>query len=144
MQAHLLPLLGPCCRDLGDIVSSQWRVSNCLILQDIVPQKQRRMVAMITSWKMWYSGVCGILRESTSMDTILRGADLAGLYRGGCITLLRDIPAHAVYFTSYELCHELFEPGSRLTGIHSPAALFMSGEYFPGLNFLLAGYMQVA
>ena len=54
-------------------------------------------------------------------------ADLAGLYRGGCITLLRDIPAHAIYFTSYELCHELFEPGSRQTGNHSPAALFISG-----------------
>lgn len=58
----------------------------------------------------------------------MRNADLAGLYRGGCITLLRDIPAHAIYFTSYELCHELFEPGSRATGIHSPAALFMSGD----------------
>ena len=53
---------------------------------------------------------------------------MAGLYRGGCITLLRDIPAHAIYFTSYELCHEFFEPGSRLTGVHSPAALFVSGE----------------
>lgn len=58
----------------------------------------------------------------------VRDADLTGLYRGGCITLLRDIPAHAIYFTSYELCHELFEPGSRLTGIHSPAALFVSGK----------------
>ena len=57
----------------------------------------------------------------------VRCADLAGLYRGGCITLLRDIPAHAIYLTSYELCHELFEPGSRQTGNHSPAALFMSG-----------------
>ena len=57
----------------------------------------------------------------------MRCADLAGLYRGGCITLLRDIPAHAIYFTSYELCHELFEPGSRQTGNHSPAALFISG-----------------
>lgn len=59
---------------------------------------------------------------------LIVGADMAGLYRGGCITLLRDIPAHAIYFTSYELCHELFEPGSRLTGTHSPAALFVSGE----------------
>ena len=49
-----------------------------------------------------------------------------------------------MYFTSYELCHELFEPGSRLTGIHSPAALFMSGEYLPGLVLLLAGHMQRA
>ena len=57
----------------------------------------------------------------------VRCADLAGLYRGGCITLLRDVPAHAIYFTSYELCHELFEPGSRQTGNHSPAALFISG-----------------
>ena len=56
---------------------------------------------------------------------------MAGLYRGACITLLRDIPAHAIYFTSYELCHELFEPGSRLTGVHSPAALFLSGEPHP-------------
>ena len=52
---------------------------------------------------------------------------MAGLYRGGCITLLRDIPAHAIYFTSYELCHEVFEPGSRQTGNHSPTALFISG-----------------
>ena len=62
-------------------------------------------------------------------------ADVAGLYRGGCITLLRDIPAHAIYFTTYELCHELFEPGSRLTGVHSPAALFMSGERQQSLRF---------
>ena len=58
---------------------------------------------------------------------VVRCADLAGLYRGGCITLLRDVPAHAIYFTSYELCHEMFEPGSRQTGIHSPTALFISG-----------------
>ncbi|CAK0784468.1 hypothetical protein CVIRNUC_007672 [Coccomyxa viridis] len=70
------------------------------------------------------------------LRSILRAEGLPGLYRGGCITLLRDVPAHAIYFTSYELCHELFEPGSRQTGNHSPAALFISGGIAGALSWL--------
>ncbi|CAL5229635.1 g12999 [Coccomyxa viridis] len=92
--------------------------------------KIRQQLQVARSGMASYVGPLQLLRQ------ILKTEGLPGLYRGGCITLLRDIPAHAIYFTSYELCHELFEPGSRLTGTHSPAALFVSGGIAGALSWL--------
>jgi solute carrier family 25 carnitine/acylcarnitine transporter 20/29 len=50
--------------------------------------------------------------------------------------MVRDIPAHAIYFTSYEACHELFQPGSRAAGGPCPAALFASGGIAGVLSWL--------
>ena len=41
------------------------------------------------------------------------GGSVRGLYRGGLVTALRDVPSHGVYFACYELCRELLDPGSR-------------------------------
>ena len=60
----------------------------------------------------------------------------AGLYRGACITLLRDVPAHAIYFTSYEACHEIFAPGSRASGQPSAAVQFGGGGLAGVLSWL--------
>lgn len=46
------------------------------------------------------------------------GRSIRGLYRGGLVTALRDVPSHGVYFACYELCRELLDPGSRSRSIH--------------------------
>ena len=37
----------------------------------------------------------------------------------GLVTALRDVPSHGVYFACYELCRELFDPGSRSRSLSS-------------------------
>lgn len=60
----------------------------------------------------------------------------SGLYRGAGITLLRDVPAHAIYFTSYEACHELFAPGSRASGEQTAAVQLLGGGLAGVLSWL--------
>ncbi|KAI9161115.1 hypothetical protein LWI28_014539 [Acer negundo] len=45
--------------------------------------------------------------------SILRREGLRGIYRGFTVTILRDAPAHGVYFWSYEYIREQLHPGCR-------------------------------
>lgn len=67
---------------------------------------------------------------------MLSGWLVAGLYRGAGITLLRDVPAHAIYFTSYEACHELFAPGSRASGEQTALVQLLGGGLAGVLSWL--------
>lgn len=69
---------------------------------------------------------------------------LAGLYRGFYITLLRDVPAHAIYFTSYEACHELFAPGSRASGRQTALVQVFGGGLAGVLSWLGIYHFDVA
>lgn len=59
--------------------------------------------------------------------SILRTEGIGGLYRGLGITILRDAPAHALYFTSYEYTRELLHPGCRQSGQESPLTMLTAG-----------------
>ncbi|KAG6575538.1 Mitochondrial arginine transporter BAC2, partial [Cucurbita argyrosperma subsp. sororia] len=48
--------------------------------------------------------------------SIYKTEGLRGIYRGLTITMLRDAPAHAVYFWTYECMREQFQPGCRSSG----------------------------
>jgi hypothetical protein len=52
----------------------------------------------------------------------------AGLYRGTVITSIRDVPSYGVYYSFFELCRELLDPGSRQRRSSSPATLWAAGE----------------
>ncbi|KAK1310101.1 Mitochondrial arginine transporter BAC2 [Acorus calamus] len=59
-------------------------------------------------------------RRSVSMArSILRREGLRRIYRGLSITMLRDAPAHGVYFLTYEYGREQFHPGYRTNGQES-------------------------
>ncbi|CAK7356684.1 unnamed protein product [Dovyalis caffra] len=45
--------------------------------------------------------------------SIVKAEGLKGIYRGFVITVLRDAPAHGVYFWTYEYMREQFHPGCR-------------------------------
>jgi hypothetical protein len=67
---------------------------------------------------------------------VLSGWLVPGLYRGAGITLLRDVPAYAIYFTSYEACHELFAPGSRASGEQTALVQLVGGGLAGVLSWL--------
>ena len=52
---------------------------------------------------------------------------IRGLYRGLGITIIRDAPAHAIYFSSYEYTREYLHPGCRKTGEESLSTMLMAG-----------------
>ncbi|KAJ0962920.1 hypothetical protein J5N97_028042 [Dioscorea zingiberensis] len=58
---------------------------------------------------------------------ILRNEGVRGLYRGLSITVLRDAPAHGVYFWSYERAREQFHPGCRKSGQESLMTMLLAG-----------------
>eukprot|EP00250_Pteridium_aquilinum_P018114 c23952_g2_i1 orf=725-1651(-) len=59
--------------------------------------------------------------------SIFRTEGIQGLYRGLGITILRDAPAHAFYFTSYEYVREQLHPGCRKSGQESPLTMLTAG-----------------
>lgn len=59
--------------------------------------------------------------------SILRREGLKGLYRGFTITVLRDAPAHCVYFWSYEYMREWLHPGCRKNCQESLRTMLMAG-----------------
>lgn len=59
--------------------------------------------------------------------SILRTEGLRGIYRGFTITVLRDAPAHGVYFWTYEYMKEHLHPGCRSNGQESFRTMLMAG-----------------
>ncbi|XP_072961543.1 mitochondrial arginine transporter BAC2 isoform X1 [Typha angustifolia] len=58
---------------------------------------------------------------------ILRMEGLRGIYRGLSITVLRDAPAHGVYFLTYEFAREHLHPGCRKTGQETLGTMLVAG-----------------
>lgn len=58
---------------------------------------------------------------------IIRKEGLRGIYRGLTITILRDAPAHGVYFWSYEYTREKLHPGCRITGQETLKTMLVAG-----------------
>ncbi|KAJ6794121.1 putative mitochondrial arginine transporter BAC2 [Iris pallida] len=59
--------------------------------------------------------------------TILRNQGARGLYRGLSITVLRDAPAHGVYFWTYEYAREQLHPGCRRSEQESLGTMLVAG-----------------
>ncbi|MQL96003.1 hypothetical protein Taro_028674 [Colocasia esculenta] len=58
---------------------------------------------------------------------ILRNEGVRGMYRGLSITVLRDAPAHGVYFWTYEYTREKLHPGCRSTGEETLGTMLFAG-----------------
>ena len=71
-----------------------------------------------------YRSVIGPLDLAKS---IFMSEGIRGLYRGLGITIVRDAPAHAIYFSSYEYTREYLHPGCRKTGEESLSTMLMAG-----------------
>lgn len=59
--------------------------------------------------------------------SIMRTEGLRGMYRGLTITMLRDAPAHGVYFWTYEFVREQLHPGCRKSGQESLKTMLTAG-----------------
>lgn len=59
--------------------------------------------------------------------SILRSEGLRGLYRGLTITVLRDAPAHGLYFWTYEYMRERLHPGCRKSAQESMTTMLVAG-----------------
>ncbi|XP_038897061.1 mitochondrial arginine transporter BAC2-like [Benincasa hispida] len=59
--------------------------------------------------------------------SICKTEGLRGIYRGLTITMLRDAPAHGIYFWTYECMREQFHPGCRKTGQESVGTMLVAG-----------------
>ncbi|XP_031252691.1 mitochondrial arginine transporter BAC2 [Pistacia vera] len=59
--------------------------------------------------------------------SILRKEGLKGMFRGFTITVLRDAPAHGLYFWSYEYMREQLHPGCRKNCQESLRTMLMAG-----------------
>lgn len=72
------------------------------------------------------------LQQSTSgpislAKTILRREGLKGIYKGLTITVLRDAPAHGLYFWTYEYVRERLHPGCRKSGEETLKTMLVAG-----------------
>ncbi|KAG2254892.1 hypothetical protein Bca4012_040515 [Brassica carinata] len=72
------------------------------------------------------------LQQSTSgpitlAKTILRSEGLKGIYKGLTITVLRDAPAHGLYFWTYEYVRERLHPGCRKSGEETLKTMLVAG-----------------
>ena len=59
--------------------------------------------------------------------SVMRTEGLRGMYRGLTITMLRDAPAHGVYFWTYEYVREQLHPGCRKSGQESLNTMLIAG-----------------
>ncbi|XP_073135436.1 mitochondrial arginine transporter BAC2-like isoform X2 [Henckelia pumila] len=59
--------------------------------------------------------------------SILQTGGWRGLYRGITITVLRDAPAHGVYFWTYEYMRERLHPGCRKNGQETFQTMLLAG-----------------
>lgn len=66
----------------------------------------------------------GPIKEAKS---IIQREGLKGLYRGLGITVLRDAPAHGVYFWTYEYSREWLHPGCRKSAEESLLTMLTAG-----------------
>ncbi|XP_058074394.1 mitochondrial arginine transporter BAC2-like [Magnolia sinica] len=61
------------------------------------------------------------------VKNIMRKEGIRGMYRGLAITVLRDAPAHGVYFWTYESTRECLHPGCRKSGQESLRTMLVAG-----------------
>ncbi|PON34981.1 Mitochondrial carrier protein [Parasponia andersonii] len=61
------------------------------------------------------------------VKSIMKTEGLRGMYRGLTITVLRDAPAHGVYFGTYEYMREQLHPGCRKNGQENLQTMLISG-----------------
>ncbi|KAL2338082.1 hypothetical protein Fmac_012528 [Flemingia macrophylla] len=61
--------------------------------------------------------------------SIWRKEGLRGLYRGFGVTVMRDAPAHGLYFWSYEYIREQLHPGCRKSGEESLNTMLIAGGF---------------
>lgn len=69
----------------------------------------------------------GRLGPVSMAKEIKKKEGIRGLYRGLSITVLRDAPAHGVYFWTYEYAREQLHPGCRKTGQESLGTMLIAG-----------------
>ncbi|KAK7261821.1 hypothetical protein RIF29_28142 [Crotalaria pallida] len=70
---------------------------------------------------------------------IWRNEGLRGIYRGFGITMLRDAPAHGLYFWTYEYTREKLHPGCRKSSEESLNTMLISGG-LAGVASWIFGY----
>lgn len=58
---------------------------------------------------------------------IFRSEGLRGIYRGLTVTVLRDAPAHGLYFWTYEYVREQLHPGCRKSGQETLRTMLAAG-----------------
>lgn len=75
---------------------------------------------------------------------ILAREGVRGLYRGFGVTVLRDAPAHAVYFTTYEAMRERLHPGCRRGGAEGMLTMLLAGGTAGALSWLICYPIDVA
>jgi solute carrier family 25 carnitine/acylcarnitine transporter 20/29 len=69
-------------------------------------------------------------KRSTPMNltkNIWKNEGIRGIYRGFGISVLRDAPAHAFYFGTYEYLREKLHPGCRENCEESVSTMFIAG-----------------
>ncbi|PIN05907.1 Mitochondrial carrier protein [Handroanthus impetiginosus] len=64
---------------------------------------------------------------SNVVRTIIRVEGYRGIFRGLVITVLRDAPAHGVYFWTYEYMREQLHPGCRKNGQETFGTMLLAG-----------------
>lgn len=68
-----------------------------------------------------------LLGPRSVANSIFRSEGLRGIYRGLTITVLRDAPAHGVYFWTYEYMREQLHPGCRKSGQETFRTMLVAG-----------------
>ncbi|KAK7335940.1 hypothetical protein VNO80_28087 [Phaseolus coccineus] len=68
---------------------------------------------------------------------------LGGIYRGVGITMLRDAPAHGLYFWTYEYAREKLHPGCRRSGEESLNTMLVSGGLAGVVSWVLSYPLDV-
>lgn len=76
----------------------------------------------------------------TMAKEIFNKEGIRGIYRGLSVTVLRDAPAHGVYFWTYEYTRERFHPGCRKSGEESLSTMLFSG----GLAGISPDYLDLS
>ncbi|KAE9453423.1 hypothetical protein C3L33_14631, partial [Rhododendron williamsianum] len=75
--------------------------------------------------------------------SIVRTEGLKGIYRGLTITVLRDAPAHGIYFSTYEYMREKLHPGCRTSGQESFKTMLLAGGLAGVASWILSYPLDV-
>ncbi|RWW33966.1 hypothetical protein GW17_00001297 [Ensete ventricosum] len=94
-----------------------------LILSPVELVKIRLQLQMISNMGHQH----GRLGPISMAKEIKKKEGIRGLYRGLSITVLRDAPAHGVYFWTYEYAREQLHPGCRKTGQENLGTMLIAG-----------------
>lgn len=92
-----------------------------LVLSPVELVKIRLQLQAKTNKPSIHKGPADVARS------IVRAEGWRGLYRGLAITVLRDAPAHGVYFWTYEYTREGLHPGCRKSGQESFGTMLLAG-----------------